>query len=1111
MRDPERQRHIRELYDAALERRPDERAAFLDKACPGDSLRHEVESLLAWEQKAAGFIETSAIKIAAGLVAADLGARDDNHTLTGRQLGPYKVLSPLGAGGMGEVFLAIDTRLGRRVALKLLPARFTSEADRLRRFEQEARAASSLNHPNIVTVHEIGDTGAGPDARRFLVTEFIEGETLRQRLVREQGHYLPVETALDIAAQVTQALAAAHEAGIIHRDIKPENVMLRRDGYVKVLDFGLAKLLEPRNHTPDPLATALSSLTDPGMVMGTARYMSPEQARGVDVDARTDLWSLGVVLYEMIAGHAPFAGETASDIIAQILTADPAPLRAPGAEIPADLERLVRRALARDRHARYPSAEQLARDLKQLREEISFAAKLKEHSGRTGAVPQRDWRAMLLSWTAAWKTPSRAMWLGLCLTLALLTGAVWFSMRLVNQRWARAQIPRIEQYAAAQNHFAAFDLATRARRYLPDDPALTRLAPTIADNITVVTDPPGARVFLRRYIPGESGEQRQLTGITPIDNLPVARGEYLLYIEKEGFTPFQRTVSSRLYHAGSALMPPEDPTRVEQRLIPAGQMPARMVFVPGAAYKLVGWDKPTDKTIRLDDYFIDQYEVTNQEYAEFIRAGGYQNQQFWRHPFVKDGRALSRDEAMREFRDRTGLPGPRGWGGWAGQQFPAGKADFPVTDITWHEAAAYAAFRGKQLPTIHQWEKAARNGLFTYASAYIMPWGPIDVSANTDSRANFKSGGPRAAGGYAFGVSPFGCHDMAGNVAEWLLNETPDGHATAGASWDDPAYLFAYTGDLPAFHNSARVGFRCVSLASGASGDQGNLPLDQAARVPAYTPNSQAEFRNLLTHYRYDQAPLDARVIETIDTPEWRREKISYAGARDERVLAYLYLPKNTPAPWQVLNFVPAGDVYGGYASMPESLELTLTPYLRARRAVFAVVFRGFREREQPPGYKQPGMSSVRRRDEFVANSTDLRRGLDYLATRPDIDNSRIAYYGFSQGATEGLIYTAVDTRYRAVLLIAGGMWRPGPQSLPEISGPNFAAHIRAPKLLINGRYDEVHSLKYLIEPLYKLLPEPKKLILYDGSHSPPIEIAVPAVNQWLDETLGTPGQTRPR
>src|SRR5262245_8904285 len=300
------------------------------------------------------------------------------------QIGAYQLLSPLGRGGMGEVHLALDTRLGRKVAVKLLPAEFTTDNGRLRRFAQEARAASALNHPNIITIHEIGEIAIENGSLRYIVTEYVEGETLRQRMERAPRQRIDPPEAIDIALQIAAALSAAHEAGITHRDIKPENVMARRDGIVKVLDFGLAKLTEPGAPAPsflvDTQAPTLQRVTstESGVVMGTPRYMSPEQARGEKLDARTDIFSLGVTLYEMIAGRAPFAGTTPGEMIASILRDTPPTLAECMLDAPQELERIISKALRKDRAERYQTASELLTDLKELKQRIEIEAKLGE-------------------------------------------------------------------------------------------------------------------------------------------------------------------------------------------------------------------------------------------------------------------------------------------------------------------------------------------------------------------------------------------------------------------------------------------------------------------------------------------------------------------------------------------------------------------------------------------------------------------------------------------------------------------------------------------------------------------------------------------------------------
>jgi Tol biopolymer transport system component len=361
---PERYRRIGELFEEALARPPEERRAFLDQACGtesgGDtSLRAEVERLLAHHGGSGTFLNLPAMDAAAML------AQDRAASLTGKRIKNYEILARLGAGGMGEVWLARDTVLERQVALKFLPAQYAQSAERLQRFLREARAAAALNHPNIITIHEIGQA----DSIYFIATEFIDGVTLRERMA--QGRLELAET-LAIIRQIARALDTAHRAKIVHRDLKPENVMIRRDGVVKVLDFGLASVTSPAIGVDQPTVTsgAAGSMTNRGAVMGTPRYMSPEQARGLKVDSRTDLFSLGVVFYEMTAGAPPFPGATEAEVFAALLEREPPPLRRLSRNAPLRLERIVGRMLAKDREQRYETIQAFQSDL----EQVSLAA-----------------------------------------------------------------------------------------------------------------------------------------------------------------------------------------------------------------------------------------------------------------------------------------------------------------------------------------------------------------------------------------------------------------------------------------------------------------------------------------------------------------------------------------------------------------------------------------------------------------------------------------------------------------------------------------------------------------------------------------------------------------
>jgi serine/threonine protein kinase/N-acetylneuraminic acid mutarotase len=356
---PKRWRHLNELFQAAVELEPRNRPDFIDAACSGDrTLRQEVEALLRSDADDWNFLEAPALQLAAPFVADE-----KPQLVSGDQLGDYTIQSLIGRGGMGEVYLGKDRVLNRRIALKLLPVEYTRDQERLQRFQNEAQAASALNHPNILTIYQLLNL----DGVQFIVTEFVEGETIRELITRQA---LDLRQVLDVAIQISSALAAAHKAGIVHRDIKPENIMLRPDGYVKVLDFGLAKLSEPPavagGHMVDVETVSHANISS-ALLMGTVRYMSPEQARGLRVDARSDIFSLGVMLYEMIAGRAPFENNDLSKLIESILHEEPPSLAQFSEKVPAELVAVATRALNKDRARRYQSADDLLIDLRALK------------------------------------------------------------------------------------------------------------------------------------------------------------------------------------------------------------------------------------------------------------------------------------------------------------------------------------------------------------------------------------------------------------------------------------------------------------------------------------------------------------------------------------------------------------------------------------------------------------------------------------------------------------------------------------------------------------------------------------------------------------------------
>jgi Tol biopolymer transport system component len=411
---PESWAQIDQLLARALELPAAERAAFLAEACGGDKeMRRELDSLLVAHTEAEeGFLTTPALEIALGELAVE-----QRQSLVGTTFGQYSLLSVLGIGGMGEVYLARDERLGRQLALKMLPSQFVEDAARVERFAREARAVSALNHPNIVTVYDIGQL----DGTHFIAMEHVDGQTLREKALAIPDGRLDVKEVVEIALQVSAALSAAHKAGIIHRDIKPENVMLRRDDYVKVLDFGLAKLTEPQRSLAETQgAGGDPAATNPGTVLGTLRYMSPEQAQGRDVDERSDIFSFGVVLYELLAGSPPFKGDKPAAILDAVVHHTPLPLTQLRPEVPPEFERIITRMLEKDRNLRYQSANDLRADFKRFKRELDSAPAhfLNRGGGNSG-------KAFSIQSAAAprWLTAKNVA--VAIVTLALIAGLGW--------------------------------------------------------------------------------------------------------------------------------------------------------------------------------------------------------------------------------------------------------------------------------------------------------------------------------------------------------------------------------------------------------------------------------------------------------------------------------------------------------------------------------------------------------------------------------------------------------------------------------------------------------------------------------------------------------------
>ena len=460
-----RWQRLEALFYQALELKPEERAAFLEKSCAGDAdLRKEIQELLNSSEQPMEMLQES---VAAA--AHDMVAQRRRVIAPGTQLAQYKIISMLGSGGMGEVYLAEDSRLGRKVALKLLAPELILDERGLKRFEQEARAASALNHPNILTIYEFGEA----DGLHFIASEYVDGATIRAKMA---AGAIDLNRAVEISIQIASALSAAHDGGIIHRDIKPDNVIVRNDGLVKVLDFGIAKLAARRvgQTARRTGSTVTSSISEVGLVIGTAKYMSPEQARGVDIDARSDIFSLGSVMYEMVTGHCAFSGATTSDVIAEILKVEPPPPVDFAPETPIEIERIIEKAQRKDRLVRYQSVRDLLIDLQDYKKDAEFEAKL---AGQAGVARVKSGSGR--------KTPARGIAVAAppesSTARAWMIGAVVFVVLLAVLGAITYFNPRKPAPAATGTHLRS--LAVLPFRNLKQDPATDFLGFSLADEI----------------------------------------------------------------------------------------------------------------------------------------------------------------------------------------------------------------------------------------------------------------------------------------------------------------------------------------------------------------------------------------------------------------------------------------------------------------------------------------------------------------------------------------------------------------------------------------------------------------------------------------------------
>ena len=982
--------------------------------------------------------------------------------MIGKTLGHYRVLEKIGQGGMGEVFLADDTSLHRKVALKFLPAEMQQDVTAHKRFLREAQSAAALDHPYICSIHEVREA----EGKDFIVMEYVDGQTLRDKLA--QGP-LPIEEALKIASEVAEALEAAHGKGIVHRDIKPANIMLTQAGHAKVMDFGLAKQLIPSGGIESQEQT-ITALTRSESTVGTLAYMSPEQLRGETVDPGSDVFSFGVVLYELLAGVHPFKRQTGAETISAILAAPPQPLDQLRPDVPSEIKRIVCRALEKRPHARYSSAGEMLRDLQGYQESLRIP--------ETGLLSLRSLLRLIRKPRVS--VPS--------LLILLVIGSLgfWLFNRQAKIRWAREELlPKIDQLVEAgwQNYVAAYQLAVEAEKCIPQDPRLAEYIKKIATHISVRTDPSGSSVYVKEYSAPES--EWKYLGVSPIEKIRLPIGLFRWKLEKEGYD----TVYAAAPTFQGFLETRWSPYDMVRRLDKKEACPADMVRVKG------------ETKIGDRDFFIDRYEVTNRQFKKFVDNGGYQKKEYWKQKFIKGGKEVTWEEALKNFVDQTGQPGPATW---EVGDFPEGQADHPVSGVSWYEAAAYAESVGKSLPTTSHW------GVARGESTPLLQWHFYSFIAPL---SNFKGKGTASVGSNA-GITSYGAYDMAGNVREWCWNESPTGRIIRGGAWNNATYLFGDLSQASPFDRSPRNGFRCALYVDYDMIPRSAYEPSVVTAVPdPYTlkPVSDSVFQVYKEQFSYDKTDLSARVEWRNDiSKDWIEEKVTFGAAYDnDRVIAYLFLPRRGAARYQTILYFPgAGAVYEmsgiPFDSKYAEFDYNLSFIVKKGRAVLFPVYYSTFERGTDATRRFFLEDATRQNTELLIKAVkDIKRSIDYLESRPDINSKRLAYVGFSWGGMNGSIIPAVEDRLKASILLVGGFISP---FRPEMSPINYVDRVRIPTLMLNGKYDMIIPFETAAKPMFDLLGTPKGQKvqkLYDTDHFIPRNELIKETLAWLDRYLG--------
>jgi formylglycine-generating enzyme required for sulfatase activity/dienelactone hydrolase len=739
-----------------------------------------------------------------------------------------------------------------------------------------------------------------------------------------------------------------------------------------------------------------------------------------------------------------------------------------------DLDWIVMKAMEKDRTRRYETANGLVMDIERHLNNEPVTAR----------PPSKVYRFHKLMRRKKVVFDAAAVVMAVLCAMGLLTA--WHFHREARIRWAREELlPKMERLiieGGRDNYVEAYKIATEAKRYIPRDSKLSESLLKITVNISVKTEPPGAKVYMKEYKAPEN--EWEYLGVSPIENMRLPIGFFRWKMEKEGYeTVFATAATFEMDMKAQSWIIGNDITRVLDK---RGTVPPGMVRVKGQD--------------EIGDFFIDRYEVTNKQFKEFVNKGGYREREYWKHAFIQDGKEMTWEDAVGEFVDATGRPGPATW--QAGD-IPEGQEDYPVSGVSWYEAAAYAEFIGKSLPTAIHWGIAAKGGM----SDGVLRCG---FYKRLVPMSNFRGNGPAPVGSHP-GMTAYGAYDMAGNVREWCWNEAPKGRVIRGGAWNDEYYMFSPRSQASPFARSHKDGFRCVLYIDPNKIPQSAFEVIKVGEFPDFykeKPVSDSEFQIYKEQFSYDKTDLDAKVeLKNETRQDCVQERITFNAAYgNERMIAYLFLPRKGSPPYQTVIYFPGvGSIYEGPTKDLDryyEFEDKLLPIVRSGRAVLYPVYKGTFEREDEV-LVSADWNSYLHTEWVIKIVKDFKRSIDYLETRPVIDSKRLAYFGWSWGGDMGAIIPAVEDRLAASVLGVGGV---DMFTRPEVSTFNYVSRVRIPTLMLNGKYDLGMPYETTVKPMFDLLgtPEDKKeLKLYETDHWLPRNELNKETLAWLDRYLG--------